>query len=73
MPSTWRSNLGALYYNGQGVPQDYVTAYMWFILASVEGDKLAIENRDLLAKEMTPAQIAEAQKMAREWKPTPSR
>ena len=66
-------NLGLMYADGQGVPQDYVTAYMWFILASVEGDKLAIENRDLLAKEMTPAQIAEAQKMARVWKPTPNR
>ena len=30
------------------------------------------KNRDLVAAKMTPAQIAEAQKRAREWKPTPS-
>ena len=30
---------------------------------------MAAENRDLIATKMTPAQIAEAQKLAREWKP----
>jgi TPR repeat protein len=29
------NNLGALYANGQGVPQDYVQAYLWFNLADV--------------------------------------
>ncbi len=29
----------------------------------------AVKNRDIVAKKMTPAQIAEAQKLAREWKP----
>ena len=62
-------NLGGMYLNGQGAPQDFVTAYMWHILASVDGDKVAVKNRNLLAKKTTPAQIAEAQKLAREWKP----
>jgi uncharacterized protein len=62
-------NLGNMYGRGRSVPQDYVTAHMWFNLAAASGDKDAVENRDIVAAKMTPAQIAEAQKLAREWKP----
>ncbi len=62
-------NLGAFYANGQCVPQDYVLAHMWLSLAGAQGQISATKNRDLAAKRMTPAQIAEAQKLAREWKP----
>ncbi len=62
-------NLGFMYGKGDGVPQDYAQAHMWFNLAGSQGDKQAIEIRDIVAKLMTPAQIAEAQKLAREWKP----
>jgi uncharacterized protein len=58
-----------MYAIGKGVPQDYVIAHMWLNLAAVDGDKDAAEGRDTLAAKMTPAQIAEAQKLAREWKP----
>ncbi len=67
-------SLGFMYAEGQGVPQDYVQAHMWFNLAASrlppgkDGD-LAVENRDIIAARMTPAQIAEAQRLAREWKP----
>jgi uncharacterized protein len=61
--------LGLKYWLGQGVPQDHVLAHMWFNLAAVGGDKDAVKGRDILAAQMTPAQIAEAQKLAREWKP----
>lgn len=61
--------LGAMYFLGQGVPQDYVIAHMWLNLAAAGGDKDAIKQRDMIAPLMTPAQIAEAQKLAREWKP----
>ncbi len=62
-------NLGVMYENGQGVPHDYAQAHMWFSLAGAQGDKQAAKQRDIVAKRMTPAQIAEAQKLAREWKP----
>jgi len=62
-------NLGLMYENGQGVTQDYVQAQMWFTLAAARGQKFARKSRDRLAKQMTPAQIDEAQKLAREWKP----
>ena len=69
-------NLGFMYEKGQGVPKDYVLAHMWFNLAASrfhasEGEKreLAVKSRNLVASKMTPAQIAEAQRLAKEWKP----
>ncbi len=71
-----QSNLGAMYYNGQGVPQDYVMAHLWSNLASVglsgEDRERAVRNRDLAASKMSPSQVAEAQRLAREWQPKPS-
>ena len=60
--------VGMMYDKGEGVPQDYVEAHKWFNLAAAIGQtKGAIELRDKVAKRMTPAQIAEAQRLAREW------
>ena len=47
---------------------------MWFNLAASrllpgEGYNAAIQERNLVAERMTPAQIAEAEKLAREWRP----
>jgi len=58
--------LGLMYRRGFGVVQDYVLAQMWFNLGAVSGDADAVQNRDIITKEMTPQQIGEAQKMARE-------
>ena len=69
--ATAQFNLGFMYAQGRGVPQDYVQAHMWLNLAAVNGDADAINNHDFVAAKMTPAQIAEAQKMAAEWKPEP--
>ncbi len=67
-------NLGAMYGKGLNVPHDWVQAHMWFNLAVSryppgEDRDRAIKNRDIVAKVMTPAQISEAQKLAREWRP----
>jgi TPR repeat protein len=68
-------SLGLMYAIGKGVPQDYVLAYMWLNLASTrdsawekEKRDKAKENRENLASKLTSAQVAEAQKLAREWK-----
>ena len=58
-----------MYSRGEGVPQDYVQAHMLFNLAASAGLPSGLKNRDTVAKKMTPAQVAEAQKLAREWKP----
>ena len=64
-----QNNLGLLYQMGRGVPQDYVTAHLWFNVAASLGNQTARVNRDTLAARMTPIQIAEAQRLAREWMP----
>ena len=58
-----------MYGKGRGVPEDYVLAHMWANLAAAQGNENGIEVRDLLEEEMTPAQLAEAQRLAREWAP----
>ena len=69
-------NLALSYSNGEGVSQDYVRAHMWFNLAAahfpasdVRNHEMAVRNRGLIANKMTREQIAEAQNLAREWKP----
>ena len=63
------AKLGLLYARGQGVPRDIIQAHMWYNLSAAHRLGQAAELRDALAKQMTPAQIAEAQRLAREWKP----
>ncbi len=62
-------NLGVMYREGQGVPQDDVQAHMWFNLSAAHGMESARTLRDKLAEKMTPAQLADAQRLALEWKP----
>jgi TPR repeat protein/S1-C subfamily serine protease len=61
--------VGMMYQLGQGVPQDYVEAYKWYNLAAAQGDSIAIGHRDEIVSDMTPGQIAEAQRLSREFKP----
>ena len=60
-------SLSFIYANGIGVPQDLVLAHLWSNLAATHGQAGGAENRDLFATLMTPDQIAEAQRLAREW------
>jgi TPR repeat protein len=69
-------HLGLFYANGEAGETDNVSAHLWFNLASarfpaseISYRSAARTNRDLVAEKMTPDQIAEAQKLAREWKP----
>ena len=55
-----------IYATGDGVIEDDVYDHMWLNIAASSGNKNAVKNRDIVAKGMTPAQIAEAQKLARE-------
>jgi TPR repeat protein len=61
--------LGVMYAKGQGVPQDYIEAYKWWNLAAAQGDEEAAKNRDKLRQMMSAAQIAEAQRLSKEFKP----
>ena len=61
-----QGNLGAMYAFGSGILKDYVYAHMWGNIAATNGNELGAKLRDFVEKKMTPAQIAEAQKLARE-------
>ena len=67
-----QANLGLMYALGQGVPEDVVLAYMWFNLAAAQGNLNAQSDKDILLggygeQQMTREQIAEAQRLSREW------
>jgi uncharacterized protein len=64
-----QTKIAIMYDEGQGVQKNIVQAYKWYSLAAMNGDKPAPQILNLLANQMTPAQIAEAQKLAQEWKP----
>lgn len=59
--------LGMLYATGRDVDADLVSAHKWFNLAAARGNASALDYRVELSREMTGDQIAEAQKLAREW------
>jgi len=73
--SSSQYNLGLMFVNGRGVPQDYVQAHKWFNLSASRSKgkthEEAVLFRKRIQKTMTPAQLAKAQKLAREWKPKP--
>jgi TPR repeat protein len=59
--------LGVQYCTGRNVAMDRIVAHNWFNLAAIRGDVRAREWRAELAQEMSAAEIAEAQRQAREW------
>ena len=70
-------NLGLMYDLGQAVPQDRVAAHMWLTLAAARAPEAmrdqVVTARDAVEEEMTAEQVAEAQRLAREWKPIDQR
>jgi len=63
-----QNDLGDCYAKGHGVPQDCVEALKWYIIASehaaIQGEEDSIPNRDRLAQQLNPEQIAEAKRRA---------
>jgi hypothetical protein len=73
-------SLGLMYEHGRGVTRDYVQAYKWLNLVAAHfvppsdmygtlQREIAVSARDQMAAKMTPAQVAEAQRLAQDWKP----
>jgi TPR repeat protein len=58
--------LGGMHGLGKGVLKDYVYAHMWANIAASNGDESGRNLRDLVAEQMTPADISAAQTLARE-------
>jgi len=64
-----QSQLGNMYRLGKGVPQNYILAYMWFDFAVKGGSSNARALKSLVAAQMSPAEIAEAKRLAGGWTP----
>ena len=58
--------LGLMHYYGDGTIQNYTRAYMWFDIAASQGSKFALEFRDHIQIEMTPAEVSKAKELARQ-------
>jgi uncharacterized protein len=65
---TAQTVVGLMYYFNYG--GDYVSAYMWFTLAAAQGNAFAEMFLKDTADKMMREQVAQAEKLAREWKPT---
>ena len=61
-------SLGMKYEYGQGVPQDKVLALMWLRISAAGGNKYAARSRNRIRKNMPPAQVTKARKLARDWR-----
>ena len=64
-----QNNLGSLYEKGQGAPQDLVQSAMWYSLAAAQGNQDAARNRDIVLKQLTPEQAADADRRVKAWRP----
>lgn len=65
-----QNNLAIMYALGQGVKKNSIQAHKWANIAAAKGDEDSAKLRDAIAKKMTQEQINEAQRLARDWKPT---
>ncbi|MCS6780864.1 MAG: sel1 repeat family protein, partial [Geminicoccaceae bacterium] len=71
------NNLGSMYESGRGVRRDLVRAHMWYNLAAArESGKVSraifAQDRDRVAARLSSAEIARAQRLARDWRPRPA-
>ncbi len=59
--------LGLRYCAGRDVCADLVEAHKWFNLAALRGNADAKRYRVEIARELSKAEVAQAQRRAREW------
>ncbi|PHR60115.1 MAG: hypothetical protein COA43_07390 [Robiginitomaculum sp.] len=63
-------NLGVLYQDGAGTNKDPIEAYVWFAVAGAQGDKVALQRSELIARDFSAAQLQAAQKRVKAFRPT---
>ncbi len=59
--------LGMKYSVGIEVPIDLISAHMWFNLSAAKGNAEAVRLRREIANQMSDAEVAAAQRAARDW------
>jgi GAF domain/PilZ domain len=61
------ATLGAFYWAGRGVPQDYAKAYMWSAIAKAEGDQASAYRVAILESRLSPTELTQAELLAAGW------
>jgi GAF domain-containing protein/Sel1 repeat-containing protein/PilZ domain-containing protein len=64
---TAQGALGAYYFAARGVPKDLSKAYFWSVIAMAQGDEISKGRLELLASQMTRAQVYTARQQAEAW------
>jgi TPR repeat protein len=59
-----------MYVEGQGVSSSSVQAHMWFSLSAQQGNESAQYRLERLVPDMSQEEIAEAEQLAEDWKPS---
>jgi uncharacterized protein len=59
--------IGMKYCTGREVSQNFVIAHKWFNLAAMKGSECAKQYRCEISREMSPHDVADAQRLARDW------
>ena len=62
-----QTSLAKVYQNGRGLEEDFVEAYVWFHIATQLGDYNALYDRDEVATDLSPEELATAQQKADVW------
>jgi TPR repeat protein len=57
-------NLGVMYYQGDGVPENYLTAYFWLSVSAAQGAQTAKDNIEIIKNKLTNEQVAQGQTLA---------
>ena len=65
-----QKQLAMAYSTGRGTKKDPVLGKMWWNIVAMDGDKTAVEKRDALRGKMSPADIAEADRLTWAWRAT---
>ena len=64
-----QNHLGLMYFEGEGTTKDVIQAYKWAYLSAQQGVEAAVLAVEFLDQELTPEQIQEAKRLAKEWTP----
>ena len=62
-------NLGVLFQGGAGIEKSPIDSYVWYAVAGAQGDKVALQRRDLLARDLSPDQLAQAKSRVKAFTP----
>ena len=65
-------NLAVLYQGGSGVPRSLEDAYVWYAIAGAQGDKIALQRSESVARELSQENLNAARERVKAFAPKPA-